>query len=195
MIIAAAKACRACGEVKRLEEFHNSRNADGRANTCKPCAYARSQSLRKQKQARQGASHVPKSKHCASCGIIKPSAEFAVYRAANDGLGRFCRVCDSVHSRSRRYGLPRETAAQMTANEACECCGQRFSDSRHQHIDHRHSDGAVRGVLCSKCNSLVGISLERPDVLRAAADYLVRTLDVDYREQAYPVTRTTHIEH
>ena len=195
MIVAAAKACRACGAVKPFEEFHKSRNSDGRASTCKPCAYARSQSLRKQKQARAGASHVPESKHCASCGLIKLAGEFAVYRAANDGLGRFCRVCDSVNSRSRRYRLPRETAARMTAMEACECCGQVFSSSRHQHIDHRHSDGAVRGVLCRKCNSLVGISLEKPDVLRAAAGYLARTLDVDYRVQPYPVTRMAHIEH
>lgn len=182
--------CRLCGEWKQLELFHKSRNRDGRDTACKACAYARVQALRKKKQARPGKDHIPPHKQCAKCGATKPSESFAVYRAANDGLGRYCRECDNAHSRSRRYGMPEARVRIMAARASCEVCGSKFANSKHQHFDHRHSDGAVRGVLCFRCNGLVGDCLESPEILLAVAAYLRRTADVDYRVQPYGVTKT-----
>lgn len=183
------KACKTCGGWKSLAEFNKSRNRDGRANACKECAYARCHALRKKKQARRGEDHIPAAKRCAKCGDTKPPSEFSVYRAANDGLGRYCRECDSTVSRSRRYGIPEDRVRLMAKRIACEACGNTFSSTRHQHFDHRHSDGAVRGVLCFRCNGIVGDSLENPSVLRAVARYLERTESVDYRTQPYSETK------
>ena len=189
MIAKAGKACLACGVWKPMDGFHVSRNADGRANTCRACAYARCQARRKRQQARVGTGHIPAAKKCAKCGQEKPSQEFSVYRASADGLGRFCRECDRAKSRSRRYGIPEERALEMAATTACESCGEAFLSDKHQHIDHRHSDGAVRGVLCHSCNQLIGMSSDRASVLRSAADYLDRTVGIDYRTQPYAVTK------
>jgi hypothetical protein len=185
VIAPAGKNCMVCGEWKPIDGFHKSRNADGRANDCKPCAYARCQALRKRKQQRPGTDHIPQSKHCAKCGLVKAASDFAVYRAANDGLGRFCRACDIMYSRSRRYGLPEHRARSMASVTECECCGEKFPSSRHQHIDHRHSDGAVRGVLCSRCNTVLGNCGESPEILTRLCDYLSRTEFIDYRNQPY----------
>lgn len=168
-----------------MNGFYKSRNSDGRANSCKPCVYARGQALRKKKQRRHGTDHIPQSKQCAKCGLVKPAGEFAVYRAANDGLGRFCRACDIMYSRSRRYGLPEHRARAMASATECECCGEQFPTSRHQHIDHRHSDGAVRGVLCSRCNTVLGNCGESTEILTRLCDYLRRTQLIDYRTQPY----------
>jgi len=43
--------------------------------------------------------------------------------------------------------------------------------------DHDHVSGKVRGILCNKCNVMVGQSADRHAVLIAAAFYLLR-----YRE-------------
>lgn len=182
------KACKDCGELKPWCEFNKSRNRDGHCALCKTCQYARNHALRKKKQARVGTDHIPPTKQCAKCGSVKSAAEFAIYRAANDGLGRYCRECDNANSRSRRYGIPEDRVRVMASRKQCEICGYEFATSRHQHFDHRHADGAVRGVVCFRCNGIIGDCLENPGVLRAVARYLDRTLDTDYRFQPYSVT-------
>ena len=42
------------------------------------------------------------------------------------------------------------------------------------HIDHEHSTGKVRGLLCGPCNWLVGMCKEDVDVLDKARRYLIR---------------------
>lgn len=39
-------------------------------------------------------------------------------------------------------------------------------------VDHNHSTGAARGLLCNDCNSLIGFAGESVDVLLNAVEYL-----------------------
>lgn len=39
-------------------------------------------------------------------------------------------------------------------------------------IDHNHFTMEVRGILCLKCNSLLGMANDDPDILRKSIDYL-----------------------
>ena len=39
-------------------------------------------------------------------------------------------------------------------------------------IDHNHSTGQIRGLLCSLCNFGIGYLKDSPDLLRKAAQYL-----------------------
>ncbi len=39
-------------------------------------------------------------------------------------------------------------------------------------IDHCHSTGAIRGLLCSNCNTAIGLLSDNPEIIRKAADYL-----------------------
>lgn len=44
-----------------------------------------------------------------------------------------------------------------------------FDNSR---IDHSHETGKVRGILCTSCNTGIGLLKDSPDVLESAAEYL-----------------------
>jgi hypothetical protein len=45
-------------------------------------------------------------------------------------------------------------------------------DKKVLRIDHDHDTGEVRGLLCHRCNIGIGYLLEKPDLLRKAADYI-----------------------
>lgn len=81
-------------------------------------------------------------------------------------------------SNRQKYGLrPGEYEAMLDSQDGkCAIClepptGGATSQSR-LHIDHDHKRGWVRGLLCSRCNTALGLLRDRPDLVRAAAEYL-----------------------
>ena len=72
-----------------------------------------------------------------------------------------------------RYGITVEQYEAMLEQQGgvCAVCGR--SDLEF-HIDHDHSTGVVRGVLCGLCNKGLGQFKDSPDLLEAAAAYLRR---------------------
>jgi hypothetical protein len=57
---------------------------------------------------------------------------------------------------------------------ACLICGTDTPMGHHKRfvVDHNHSSGEVRGLLCSKCNSGLGCFSDNPHTLLKAAQYL-----------------------
>lgn len=50
----------------------------------------------------------------------------------------------------------------------CELCGSK----NRPHIDHCHTSGRIRGILCSGCNLAIGHANEDPNLLRKLAAYV-----------------------
>lgn len=73
----------------------------------------------------------------------------------------------------RKYNLDIDTYKQMLANQHNQCliCWEELVLTA---LDHCHKTGRVRGILCSKCNSGLGMFRDNPDLLQAAAAYLVQ---------------------
>lgn len=76
------------------------------------------------------------------------------------------------------YGLTPERYVEMLEEQGgvCAICGTDEwpgKDNR-PHVDHDHSTGRVRGILCSHCNHGLGKFRDDPKRLRAAAEYLER---------------------
>jgi hypothetical protein len=55
----------------------------------------------------------------------------------------------------------------------CAICGIHQNELKKAlAVDHRHSDGKVRGLLCNPCNRGIGLLKEDTDKLKAAIKYL-----------------------
>lgn len=79
------------------------------------------------------------------------------------------------HYFGKLYGLTVDQINEM-AKAGCAICGTTDWPGRHKrpHVDHDHRTGAVRGVLCSECNTGLGKFRDDPDVLERAIAYLLK---------------------
>jgi len=77
--------------------------------------------------------------------------------------------------RLRRYGIT-DIEYQIIwtlQNQSCAICGQTTVPTNRQwHIDHCHSTGKVRGILCHHCNLLLGNAKDNTSILEKAICYL-----------------------
>jgi len=106
---------------------------------------------------------------CCECGETKALDQF--HRGSNrTGRQSACKDCQSLQNLARIIGIP---VAELRG----------FRDSQPQHcaicatttdlvIDHDHDTGRLRGVLCRRHNSGIGMFDHDPDLLRTAADWL-----------------------
>ena len=75
------------------------------------------------------------------------------------------------------YGITLEKYHQMLAdqNYKCAICGQEDEvEGRKLAIDHCHTTGKVRGLLCGKCNRGLGLFYDNSKLLQNAILYLAR---------------------
>ena len=56
----------------------------------------------------------------------------------------------------------------------CEICGKKRLFSQ-LCIDHNHKTREIRGVLCKRCNYMLGTLHDNAELLRSMSDYLIRT--------------------
>lgn len=134
-------------------------------------------------------------KTCSHCRKEKSFPEFSKNSSRKDGFGHYCKVCLSKSNKKARlkrtpearkklafeaqlryeYGLEPEDYAQILLNQnnRCALCNQEFKDS--PQVDHCHKTGKIRGLLCRFCNQGLGMFLDLPDRLIAAAAYLQKT--------------------
>lgn len=79
-----------------------------------------------------------------------------------------------------RYGLDYEQWQKIREqqNYSCMICGITEEElGKKLDVDHCHSSGVVRGVLCNPCNTTLGHARDSVEVLEAAARYLKQNAD------------------
>jgi hypothetical protein len=74
-----------------------------------------------------------------------------------------------------KYGITVETYEQLLREQAgvCAICGGK-PENRRLSVDHDHTTGLVRGLLCRKCNSAIGYMSDSLVKLQRATRYLER---------------------
>ena len=106
---------------------------------------------------------------CDECGS-KEYERYKKYRVTPEGRQRERRARLKYH-----YGISPEEYEELSAlqDHLCEICRCEQGHRRKElYVDHDHKTGAIRGLLCHNCNSILGLAYELPELLRQAADYL-----------------------
>jgi hypothetical protein len=141
------------------------------------------------------------TKVCSRCSIEKPVNEYYVKRnrVKGDKKGKlyyasYCKRCHSdLHIKkyhnetaeekarrqklakkshlSRKYGLTIEQFFVMITEQEnkckiCEC------EMKSPQVDHNHTTGEVRALLCKPCNMAFGMLKENPKTLRNMLSYI-----------------------
>jgi predicted RNA-binding Zn-ribbon protein involved in translation (DUF1610 family) len=75
-----------------------------------------------------------------------------------------------------RYGITLDEYNQMLINQDKKCliCGVDENNARDKKlvVDHNHSTGAIRGLLCHSCNCGLGYFKDKEELLNKAINYL-----------------------
>lgn len=78
-----------------------------------------------------------------------------------------------------RFGLSLQQYRNLLQgqNGGCAICHSTEFGSRTKTlaVDHNHSNGKIRGLLCDKCNRGLGMFNDSPELLKVAANYLTQS--------------------
>jgi len=77
----------------------------------------------------------------------------------------------------KTYNISLEELSEMIDSQrgCCKICGKSLIDpdsNRNYDIDHNHETGKVRGLLCTKCNTALGLMFEDIKALEAMITYI-----------------------
>lgn len=131
-------------------------------------------------------------KRCRSCNVTKPYDDFPPSNNLVHTRSPTCHACTtSKKNLARRVGrslaqlrlrglTPDAYLAMRAAQEdCCAICKKHESSLHHMRgtwkrlvIDHDHSTGMVRGLLCNSCNKAIGLFHDSIPTLRNAIRYL-----------------------
>jgi hypothetical protein len=127
-------------------------------------------------------------KVCSKCKTRKPIYDFNKNRSKKDGLSSQCKLCISKCGRKPRskqkkfetnlkyrFNLTLEQYDKMydAQDGVCKICKGVNKDGRRLAVDHDHKTGKIRGLLCVKCNRLLGLAGDSVISLTRAINYLV----------------------
>jgi hypothetical protein len=118
------------------------------------------------------------TKFCWHCSQLKALNEFHKSPGLRKGRMCLCKLCNAESHRRwlltnyKNFNADEYTRNLKQQNGCCACC-HNPSETPLQ-VDHDHKTGTVRGLLCARCNSLLGFAHDEIDRLEDASIYLKR---------------------
>lgn len=128
-------------------------------------------------------------KRCTKCLEVKLFNDFYPQKECRGGVSSICKVCSNkdclkrynskkdYYSKQRKetyykrvYGISNERIKEMLdiQQDCCAICNK----NKRLVVDHCHSTGRVRQLLCNPCNQMIGSAYEDINILKNAIDYL-----------------------
>ena len=131
------------------------------------------------------------TKYCKSCDTTKPIDDFYLRNKTSMVRHSTCKECDKKRVKEnhdpvayrnaelqRRYGITQTDYEVMIAeqNNKCAICNTTEPGGRHNSgyfvVDHCHTTGKVRKLLCHNCNTALGLVGDNVDTLHKMINYL-----------------------
>lgn len=144
------KRCNVCNQVKDLKEFYRDKSrVDGRKYVCKDCSN------------KYSIAYAKKRYHDDGDFAAKGRERSRAHRSTP--VGRFDKYMAQCYA---KYGVREEQIRELLDKQkgGCAICGVDFGEVQlHDRrraaydIDHCHTTGQVRGLLCTTCNKSVGV--------------------------------------
>lgn len=178
----ATRRCKDCRVIKPESEF------DGR-KACNPCRTRRNAWLRKrhaedpnyrahnnrlQRDYNRRIGRTKISVGETATATCKRCGEEFVFTMGTGQARTSCDLCRQYNHDWRAYRLTGSQAREFRSRKCCDICGRTDSAVKGKALllDHCHSTGVVRGVLCQPCNIALGGFDDDIDRMRAAISYL-----------------------
>lgn len=173
-----------CGNCRACQQLYTS--AYQKANPEKSRAYGRASYRRNLETARARGRKKQNARRAAQPEATK-EYQRRYYRAAPPAV-KAKMAASSASWRARnpervrardlaKYGLTPAEYDRILATQGggCACCGSKKNKSgRRMFVDHDHSTGAVRGLLCHHCNAGIGHLGDTLEGVKRAVAYLER---------------------
>lgn len=142
------KRCWDCKKIKPLVGFYkNKAQPDGTSSTCKVCSKKYTSNYYKQNKLT----------------VVQKQKD---YRKRNERKV----ISQKLYA---KYGITSLQKEQMLQDQNYRCLiGLEKLTYKTAHVDHCHTTGRIRGLLCNKCNVGLGMFGDRPDTLKRAVKYL-----------------------
>ena len=118
-----------------------------------------------------------RTKVCRLCGVEKPISEF-YFRKDSGHYRSECKECLKDTTRFRNSGWSPEDYEEAFVKQhgRCAICGCALNSSRYTRFagDHDHKTGKLRGLLCTNCNTALGLFKDSIERLDSAKRYLIK---------------------
>ena len=167
------KLCGTCSTSKPTTCFVKDRSKrSGLSSQCRTCKSKCGKARRARNRERNANTASPKESYCYTCKNILPSDHFYKAPSKDNGLSHQCKKCKRDENYKKQYGISLDDYNKMLSevDNTCEICNE--PDSTRLAVDHCHTTGQVRGLLCRKCNTAIGLLRDRIDLLESAIKYL-----------------------
>ena len=170
--------------MRQYHRAHSTRptmipGATREAKTCKKCGGLKSRSDFTIRKVGPRKGHL--AAYCKPCASLR-SAQF--YQQNRQKYPDYYRRVEWPAKLKRLYGITVDDYNAMLSRQGggCALCGSKSplpgnrkykTNSRTVFdVDHCHKTGKVRGLLCTRCNRLVGLANDDAQTARRLADYL-----------------------
>lgn len=122
-------------------------------------------------------------KQCAGCLEWHPVDDYQSHARMIDGLNNYCPECASFSGIKSRYGITPQIYRDMLELQGgvCAICEEPPQEGKRLVVDHDHRccptewktcGHCIRGLLCTPCNSGIGMLRDDIRILTAGVDYL-----------------------
>lgn len=183
------KICSKCKKGKPTSEFNKNKTMkDGYQNQCRDCQKNSDKSKGKlsKEQAEKFVDTLVKEGKvftCKCCGKTKTADKF--YHQRKRGSVKIvdskCKECQKDYQRAKTFGVSVDDYSKMLSEQEGKCaiCGinhEEYQKVSHRNkkfaVDHCHTTGKIRGLLCDKCNRGIGFLQDSEQNLINAIKYL-----------------------